>query len=39
MDLKPKMFIDVTRLTPEQELMERKIKERVMKLSCDDVSV
>ncbi|XP_060582779.1 kinesin-like protein KIF20A [Ruditapes philippinarum] len=36
MDLKPKMFIDVTRLTPEQELMERKIKERVMKLSCDD---
>ncbi|KAL4221164.1 hypothetical protein ACF0H5_019423 [Mactra antiquata] len=36
LDLKPKMFMDVTRLTQEQEMAEVKIKERVMKLSCDD---
>jgi len=38
MNLKPKMFMDVTRLSADQELEERKTKDRILKLSCDDVS-
>ena len=37
MDLKPDLFMGVTRLTEEQELYEKKVKERVMKMSCDEV--
>lgn len=37
MDLKPKLFMDVSRLSAEQEAEERKAKEKIMKLSCDDV--
>ena len=38
MNLKPKMFMGVQRLTSDEELKERKVKERVLKLSLEDVS-
>ncbi|XP_052821444.1 kinesin-like protein KIF20B isoform X3 [Mya arenaria] len=36
MNLKPQMFVDVTRLSQEQEQQEIKIKESILKLSQDD---
>ena len=39
MNLKPKLFVGVQKLTADEELRERKIKEKVLKLSLDDVSV
>ncbi|XP_025078007.1 kinesin-like protein KIF20B isoform X3 [Pomacea canaliculata] len=40
MDLKPRMFNDVVKLTPEEEEKERKIKELVMKMnSSEDLNV
>lgn len=38
MNLKPKLFMDVSRLSLEQEQEERKLKEKILKMSCDDVS-
>ena len=37
MDLKPGMFNDVVKLSPEDEEKERKIKERTLKLNCGEV--
>ena len=37
MNLKPKLFLGVQKLTEDEELRERKIKEKVLKLSLDDV--
>lgn len=37
MDLKPRMFNDVVKLTPEEEEKERKIKELVMKMNSSEV--
>ncbi|XP_046579604.1 LOW QUALITY PROTEIN: kinesin-like protein KIF20B [Haliotis rubra] len=36
MDLKPKMFTDVRKLTPEEEEKERRIKEKTLSMSSDD---
>ncbi|XP_050413395.1 kinesin-like protein KIF20A, partial [Patella vulgata] len=36
MNLKPKMFMDVAKLTAEQEEAERKIKDRIMQMSTED---
>ncbi|ESO82312.1 hypothetical protein LOTGIDRAFT_134756 [Lottia gigantea] len=35
--LKPKMFMDVSKLNTEEAEMEKKIKERIMKMSLEDV--
>ena len=37
MNLKPKLFLGVQKLSEDEELRERKIKEKVLKLSLDDV--
>ncbi|XP_048250049.1 kinesin-like protein KIF20B isoform X1 [Haliotis rufescens] len=36
MDLKPKMFTDVRKLTPEEEEKERRIKEKTLRMCSDD---
>jgi hypothetical protein len=37
MDLKPKMFCNVVKLSPEEEEEERKVKERTLKLNSSEV--
>ena len=37
MDLKPRMFCDVVKLSPEEEERERKIKERTLRLNSGEV--
>lgn len=38
MNLKPKMFTDVVKLSPDQVEYERKIKEKTLKLSNEEVT-
>lgn len=38
MNLKPKLFVGVQKLNAEGELRERKIKEKVLRMSQEDVS-
>ena len=37
MDLKPSMFCDVVKLSPEEEEREQKVKERTLRLNSSDV--
>ena len=39
MSLKPKMFTDVMKLTSEQQNMERKLREKTLKLGNDEVRI
>ena len=37
MDLKPSMFCDVVKLSPEEEEREQKVKERTLRLNSSEV--